>query len=157
MRAHRLLVPGLLSVFAACNPFHPAVQVNQDTNYNTRWHGTLTSPAYLAGAVQISGTATMAPGTNGKETLVTVNVTNAAPGGVHPWEVHLGQCGADQGIFGPNDQYKPVRIGKDGRGTSSTTVSMPTPSYGNYFVLLHASAGNRETVIACGNLAPPAP
>jgi hypothetical protein len=131
MRAHRVLGFVLLaSLAAACNPFHQPVQMSQDVNYNTRWHGTLTSPAYLAGAVQITGNASMA---------------------------HLGQCGADQGVFGPTDQYRPVKIGKDGRGTASATIPMPTPTSGNYFVLLHASSGNRETVVACGNLAPPAP
>jgi hypothetical protein len=159
MRAYGYMSLGLLAAgLGACNPFHQAVQVNsQDVNYNTRWHGTLTSPAYLAGAVQITGSASMAPGSNGKETLVTINVTNAVPGGLHPWEVHLGQCGSDQGIFGSIDQYKPVKIGKDGRGTESAGISMPTPTYGSYFMLLHASTGNRETVIACGNMAPPAP
>jgi len=158
MRAYRFLQLGLLTAgFAACNPFHQAVKVNQDANYNQRWHGTLTSPAYLAGAVQITGSASMAPGSNGKQTRVTVNVTNAVPGGLHPWELHLGQCGADQGVFGSVAEYKAIQIGKDGQGTAAATVSMPTPTYGNYFVLLHASNGNRETVIACGNMAPPAP
>ena len=84
-------------------------------------------------------------------------MTNAVPGGLHPWELHLGQCGADQGVFGSAADYKAIQIGKDGQGTAAATVSMPTPTYGNYFVLLHASSGNRETVIACGNMAPPAP
>jgi hypothetical protein len=131
--------------------------LNQDTSYNQRWHGTLTSPAYLKGAVQITGTASMAPGSDGKKTAVTVNVSNASPGGVHPWELHQGQCGRDQGVFGPAEEYKPVKVGKDGRGEGVATISLPTPTYGNYFVLLHASAENRETVVACGNLAPPAP
>ena len=157
MQAYRILGFGALAGLAACNPFHQAVHVNQDANYNQRWHGTLTSPAYLAGAVQITGSASMAPGTNGQHTLVTVTVTNAAPGGRHPWELHIGQCGSDQGVFGPAAEYKEIEIGKDGRGTSEATISMPTPTYGSYFVQLHASTGNRETVIACGNLAPPAP
>ena len=147
----------LVAALAGCNPFRQPVRVNQDTNYNARWHGTLTSPSYLAGAVQITGTASMAPGTDGRKTKVMVEVTNAAPGGLHPWEMHLGQCGADQGIFGPMDEYTPIKIGTDGRGTASAEIPMPTPSYGNYFVLLHASSANRETIVACGNMAPPAP
>ena len=158
MQAHRsLLAIGSLLAIAACNPFHQSVRLNHDVNYNQRWHGTLTSPGYLAGAVQISGTASMAPGTDGKQTTVVVNVTNASPGGLHPWELHRGQCGMDQGVFGPSDEYKPIKISKDGRGEASATIALPTPTYGNYFVLLHASPTNRKTTIACGNLAPPAP
>jgi len=156
MRAYRLLVVGLPAL-AACNPFHQSTRVNSDINYNQRWHGTLTSPAYLAGAVQITGTASMAPGTDGRKTSITVNVTNATPGGLHPWEVHLGQCGADQGIFGPVEEYRPIKISNDGKGEATVVVPIPTPTYGNYFVLLHASSMNRETIVACGNLAPPAP
>jgi hypothetical protein len=157
MDAYRLFIVGLPAVaIAACNPFHQSVKMNQDAAYNERWHGTLTSPSFLAGAVQIQGTASMAPGTEGK-TTVSVRVTNATPGGVHPWEVHRGQCGADQGVFGSMDEYKAIKVGGDGEGQASATIPIPTPTFGNYFVLLHASAGNRETVIACGNLAPPAP
>ena len=157
MYAYRFVMIGVPALaIAACNPFHQSVRMNQDVNYGQRWHGTLTSPAYLSGAVQIQGTASMAPGSDGQKTTVTVMVSNAAPGGVHPWEVHQGQCGADQGIFGPQDEYKPIKIGSDGKGEEKATIPMPTPTFGNYFVLLHASSQNRETVIACGNMAPPA-
>jgi hypothetical protein len=156
MHTYRLLLIGLSAV-AACNPFRQSTRVNQDVDYNQRWNGTLTSPAFLAGAVQITGTASMAPGSDGRKTSVTVNVTNATPGGVHPWEVHLGQCGADQGVFGTIEDYRSIKINNDGKGTATVVVAVPTPTYGNYFVLLHASPSNRETIIACGNMAPPAP
>jgi len=32
---------------------------------------------------------------------------------------------------------------------------MITPTTGNYFVLVSASAANAQMVVACGNLAPP--
>ena len=51
---------------AACNPFRspmkqaPVVQVStRDVNANARWHGTLTSPSNLAGAVQMTGSISM--------------------------------------------------------------------------------------------------
>ena len=55
------------------------------------------------------------------------------------------------------DEYKSIKVGGDGKGEASAVINITTPTFGNYFVLLHASAGNRETVIACGNLAPQAP
>ena len=55
---HALVATGALAL-VACNPFRspmkqdPVVQLStRDANANARWHGTLTSPSNLAGAVQ---------------------------------------------------------------------------------------------------------
>ena len=88
MHGHRFVTLALSAVaLAACNPFHhdPPVMVSQtDVNVNTRWHGTLTTPATLAGAVQMTGTVSMAPGSNSGSTTVSLTLANATPGGVHP-------------------------------------------------------------------------
>jgi hypothetical protein len=143
--------------FAACNPFHrePVSEVSRDVNLNTRWRATLVSPAALAGAVQIKGTASMQPGRNSEETTVSLSISNATPGGVHPWQAHRGQCGADEGVFGSAAAYKTLKIGDDGRAEASAGVPMGTPESGNYFVTVAASAANPDVVVACGNLAPP--
>ena len=97
---------------AACNPFRsplkqaPVVQVTtRDANANARWSGTLVSPASLAGAVQMKGSAAMTPGSNGGNTSVSIDLSNASPGGVHPWQLRHGQCGQDSGPFGMSDAY----------------------------------------------------
>jgi hypothetical protein len=51
--------------------------------------------------------------------------------------------------------YNPVKVESNGRGTASATVTLGTPSTGNSFVVVHASADNLAAVVACGNLAPP--
>ncbi len=159
MPRQRLLILAFFAfVLGGCNPFHhtPAVEMSaKDVNLNSRWHATLASPATLAGAVQMSGTATMAPGSSSRNTTVTLSLANASPGGVHPWELHYGQCGADGGVFGSSSSYKPIEIGDDGRATASARIAQQTPIAGSYFVSVQASAGNAETTIACGNLAPP--
>jgi hypothetical protein len=98
----------------------------------------------------------MQPTGNGQGTLLSVNVSNATPGGVHPWQVRRGQCGADQGAFSDKTTYHALKIGDDGRGEAGVTVAGATPDSGEYFVTVSASAANPETVVACGNLAPPA-
>jgi hypothetical protein len=149
----------LAALFAvtACNPFHrePVSEVRQDANVNSRWRASLVSPAALAGAVQIKGSASMQPAGSGKNTLLSVSLSNATPGGVHPWQVRRGQCGADQGAFSSEARYQPIKIGDDGRGEASITVPGAPPEAGEYFVTVYASAANSETVVACGNLAPP--
>ncbi|MBI3789778.1 MAG: hypothetical protein HY275_02735 [Gemmatimonadetes bacterium] len=161
MRAIPLLrssVPALALVLSACNPFNrdPVTEVTRDMNVNSRWRAALVTPAALGGAVQINGTGIMQPGKTNSETVITLTVANATPGGVHPWQVHKGQCGTDDGILGDGGAYSVVKIGDDGRGTSSATINLVTPTTGNYFMTVQASAANPETVVACGNLAPPA-
>lgn len=151
-----LLSAATLAV-AACNPFHraPVTEVSRDANINTRWRASLVTPAALAGAVQINGTASMQPGRTSEQTSVSLNLGNATPGGVHPWQVHRGQCGADEGIFGTADAYRSVKIDDDGNAKTSVTLAVPTPTTGSYFVTVSASTANAETIVACGNLAPP--
>lgn len=153
----RLLPAALLLVSVGCS--HPApVQVSaKDASLNTRWHANLATPSDLAGAVQIKGSASMAPGEGRSTTSVTIALANAAPGGVHPWAVHRGQCspGVDEGIFGSSDSYKPVKVESDGLARGTADIPVETPETGPYFVEVHASVDNPETIVACGNLAPP--
>jgi len=147
---------------AACNPFRspikqdPVVAVSaHDVNANARWNGRLVSPADLAGAVQMQGSASMTPGLRSDDTRIALELSNATPGGVHPWQIHSGQCGSDMGVFGSASDYPPLKVGDNGTATSNATVSMMMPSQGSYYASVGASAANPETIVACGNLAPP--
>ena len=158
MRSSSLLTLAVSTLaIAACNPFHrgPVTEVSRDTNVNARWNATLVTPAALAGAVQMNGTASMQPASNGEKTDFYLRVANATPGGLHPWQVHRGQCGMDDGVFGSAAAYRSMKIGDDGRGETGASIDEPTPATGRYFVVVYASAANPETVVACGNLAPP--
>jgi hypothetical protein len=157
-RSWSLAVVAPVLALVACSAFHPKAAVEMstaDVNLNSRWHASIASPAELAGAVQMSGLASIAPGTKRGTTEVILKVANSSPGGLHPWAIHLGQCGADKGIFGALDNYQPLSVGSDGTGLSSATVALDTPTAGDYFVSVQASAANNQLVIACGNLAPP--
>jgi hypothetical protein len=159
MRNPRLLTLTVSTlVLAACNPFHrePVTEVTRDANLNSRWRASLVTPATLVGAVQINGSATMAPAKNRDNTQLSLTLANATPGGVHPWQVHRGQCGADEGVFGSSDAYAPLRVSDEGKGSASATIPGQTPTGGMYFVSVGASTANPETIVACGNLAPPA-
>jgi hypothetical protein len=161
--SHYLALVGAALTVSACNPFRspfkqePVVRVNAgDVNANTRWNAVLATPAGLAGAVQIKGVATMAPASNASNTVVSVNLSNATPGGLHPWQLHRGQCGADEGVWGSQDAYKVLKVDNSGRASGSVTVPAVMPMTGLYYVSVSASAANPETIVACGNLAPPA-
>jgi hypothetical protein len=144
---------------AACNPFsrQAAVEVSAiDPTLNTRWHANLASPSTLAGAVQMSGAASMAPGPDGN-TIVTVELANASPGGIHPWGARIGQCGSrtDDAAFGSARVYEPLRIGSNGRATATASVPLRMHDRNQYYIEVRASEANPDMVVACGNLAPP--
>lgn len=142
----------------ACSTFQPKSAVEMktaDVTLNSSWHARIASPSELAGAVQMNGSASMAPGEKRGTTEVVMKLGNTSPGGVHPWAVHLGQCGADQGVFGALEDYPPLRVGADGTGASKATVALDTPSGGDYFVSVQASSANHDLTVACGNLAAP--
>jgi hypothetical protein len=145
------------SLLAACGGRQP-VEINADTqSLATRWNGTLSSPPGLAGVSDIRGQGWMAadPKEQG-QTRAHVDISNAVPGGQHPWHVHRGQCGADQGILGAADAYKPLKVEGNGKASETAVLSIPLPRNGGYFINVHASAKNMSTIVACGNLAPPA-
>ena len=154
----RATATALALVVVACNPFHrePVTEVTRDVYANARWRASLVTPAALVGAIQINGAAIMQPNNkNGAATDLSLTIANATPGGVHPWQVHRGQCGTDDGLVGAASSYPSIKIGSDGRGSALATIAMTTPTTGSYFVTLLASNVNSETVLACGNLAPP--
>jgi hypothetical protein len=159
MHHHRLLALALTAIaLTSCNPFRhgqPVEVSTKDETLNSRWHANLATPADLAGAVQMNGSASMAPATTRGNTAVSLDLANATPGGLHPWQLHRGQCGADQGIVGSPALYPAAKVGRDGRATATATVPYNAPTTGSYFVLVRASAANDAVTVACGNLAPP--
>lgn len=141
---------------ASCGGRQP-VEINPSTqSVAARWNATLATPSELLGALQIRGQAWMAANEKDPDqTRAHVEISNAAPGGVHPWHVHRGQCGSDQGILGPADAYNPLKVEGDGAAKSTAEIPVPLPKSGSFFVNVHASANNMRTIVACGNLAPP--
>jgi hypothetical protein len=121
------------------------------------WTARLTSPTELQGALQVQGTATLEPGKSANETVVRVNLSNVAPGGVHPWRLQSGRCGSGGNellrVTGGDDM---LQVGNDGHASAAAAVpGMALPTRGDYAVLVMASPENQDLVIACGNFAPP--
>jgi len=147
-----------LAAIMACNPFAHRQEVGQinpeNSAANTRWNATLSTPAGMAGAVDIHGRASWTTHGSGKS-VATVNITNAGPGGVHPWHVYQGQCGDNGPVVGSATAYPPLNVAGDGTATAMTTLPLELPTSGTYYVAVNASAGNMQTVVACGNFAPP--
>src|SRR5579862_2155835 len=146
------------AAFLACNPFANKQQVGQidpkNSTASTRWNGTLSTPSGMTGAVDLHGTATLVA-TGPNKSVATVSITNAAPQGVHPWHVFQGQCGDSGVVVGTASAYPLLNVDNDGRASASAMLPLELPTSGAYYVVVNASAANMQTVVACGNLAPP--
>jgi hypothetical protein len=144
---------------AACNPFaskHHVAQIEPgDVAAANSWNGSLSTPTGMAGAVDIKGSATLAPGASPKTSIATVSISNAPPGGDHPWHLHQGRCGDNGEIVGPASAYPMLSVGSDGHASAKATLPITTPTSGNYYVSVEASPTTPQTILACGNLAPP--
>ena len=157
-RLRSLALVATALTLGACSVFQSKSAVEMttaDATLNSSWHARIASPSELAGAVQMNGSASMAPGVKRGTTEILMKLGNTSPGGVHPWAIHLGQCGSDKGVFGAPEDYPPLRVGADGTGSSRAIVALDTPNGGDYFVSVQASPSNQELTVACGNLAAP--
>lgn len=119
-----------------------------------RWSASLTPPPGSTGP-QVTGTATVMGNADSTQTRVEVTLNGATPAGSHPWHLHRGTCGNDQGIVGEASAYPALTVGSDGRATGNATLDVPMPRSGEYMINVHASASELGTIVACGNLTGP--
>ncbi|AHG93707.1 hypothetical protein J421_6172 (plasmid) [Gemmatirosa kalamazoonensis] len=129
---------------------------NTEANVESRWHVAFV-PSGAARRAEMGGWASMRSGESRANTSILLNITNATPGAVHPWQLHHGRCDADRGIYGPASAYEPIVVDADGRGAGQATVRMPLPAQGPFFVRIAASGAAPDSIVACGDLVPPAP
>jgi hypothetical protein len=158
MKAHHLTGLTLLGfALTSCGGGKP-VEINPDAQtVSTRWNGVLSTPAGLRGVADIRGQGWAAVDPKDQDkTRAHVSIANAVPNAVHPWHVHRGECGTDQGIAGPPDAYPPLKVEDDGKAQATAELGIKMPRAGRYFINVHASPKNMSTIVACGNLAPPA-
>jgi len=133
MKAQTVVCLSLTAVALTACGGGRSVEINPDTQpVASRWNGVLATPPELAGIVQDRGQGWM--GQDPKDldkTQAHVDISNAVPGGQHPWHVHRGQCGSDKGIFGPADAYPPLKVDGDGRAAPQPACRCPTPRPAN--------------------------
>ena len=154
----RTVVLAMIAALGGCNPFQqnrPPTQIKPNAALQRdEWQGSLITPSALAGAMQIRGTARWSRDGDAAS-VVTVSISNATAGGVHPWHVHCGRCGDNGPIVGDAAAYKPLAVDATGNASANARLNEPLPGSGNFYVNVHALASNMGTIISCGNLAPP--
>jgi len=153
-----------LGLGAACatssvEPRTHVAPVNADTIVSTKGRWRATMIAFLGDPRdrQVAGSAYMAPGSLPRTTVVMVYILGATPLRTHPWSLHRGRCNDDRGAVSKSTFYPPLVVDADGQGAGDVTLDLATPGRGEYFVAVYSASTDMETVIACGQLAPPVP
>jgi hypothetical protein len=86
------------------------------------------------------------------KTNVSVNLANAMAGQQLPWHVHEGTCDNDRGIIGGASSYPLIVVANDGTASANTVLNLQLDEAKDYFVNVHASPTNLQTIVACGDL-----
>ena len=73
-------------------------------------------------------------------------------GTVRPWHLHYGTCGNDQGVVGDMSLYQPLRPQSDGTATVTANIPMALAPDKSYFINIHKSPQETNTIVACGQL-----
>src|SRR5687768_8099586 len=138
-----------LVVLAACTARQDDGNVDVDpvSDVIGNWSSTLT-PQNNSG---ITGSATVQSRAAGSK--VTVDITGATNGNVHPWHVHRGTCGNDKGIVGGAAEYKALQVGSNGTARGEEDLPVALNEDETYFINVHKSPSDLATIVACGALA----
>lgn len=110
------------------------------------WAATISPQA----GTNISGTAAAVG--DGSRTQANISLGGGTAGEVHPWHIHVGQCGDNGPIFGPAANYQPLTVGADGTATASAVVPIGLVTTTRYYVNVHQSPTAMGIIVACGNL-----
>jgi hypothetical protein len=89
---------------------------------------------------------------NEGKTNVSVNLANAMAGQRLPWHIHEGTCNSDMGIVGDPSAYPVIVVANDGTASVNALVGVSLDEAKDYFINVHASPTNLQTIVACGDL-----
>ncbi len=138
IRRHTAIVAAFV-LLAACATMPPSPPAD--------WSAAATAGPGFAGA---GANATARSTAGGTTVNVAFREASGMSGTVRPWHVHFGSCGNDQGIVGDASAYPALRPGPDGTASASATISVPLDPARTYFVNIHKSPAELQTIVACG-------
>ena len=85
-------------------------------------------------------------------TYVAVEIGGGEAGATYPWHVHAGDCGSNGPIVGLAASYPPLVVGQDGAAMAEATIEAEIAEDGDYFVNVHASPTDLQTIVSCGEV-----
>lgn len=149
----RIILTLAVFAFAGCVRTHANeatgavdVDIESPTKKGEDWNGSLQA----RGGSAITGS--FKAYVEGGKTTISINLANAMAGQRLPWHIHEGTCTQDMGIVGDPSAYAPIVVGNDGTATANATLTISLDEAKDYFVNIHASPTNMQTIVACGDL-----
>jgi hypothetical protein len=92
--------------------------------------------------------AAAAPGV----TAISINLAGGDTNGTHPWHIHRGTCGDDQGIVGDPAAYTPLSPNSAGAASATANITVQLVPGENYMVSVHRSPDALGDIIGCAEL-----
>lgn len=117
----------------------------------TDWSATASANPGFTGAGANAVARSTAGGTS---VTVAYREMQGMSGTVRPWHVHYGTCGNDQGIVGDMNLYTPITPQADGTATVTANIPVALTADKSYFINIHKSPQETQTIVACGQLNP---
>ena len=138
-------VGGAWTAWRPAGPTTPPARHAVPSMQGMKWTATLNP----ANGSTVKGTASLAGGSTAGSAVATLSLTGGQPNVMYPWHIHTGKCPGG-GVFGGGKDYKPLKTGADGSGTSTANLEVAAPTTGDYHVNVHAP--DMKSVVACGDL-----
>jgi superoxide dismutase, Cu-Zn family len=101
---------------------------------------------------KIRGLIEMVGGTAKGTTSAEVQYTGDTPAATRAWHVHTGSCSKAGAILGGAAAYPALKVDAKGATKAKTTLRVPLPESGSYYIDVHDAPGNLGKVVACGDL-----
>lgn len=86
----------------------------------------------------------------GGRTQADVEISGAEPSAQHPWHIHSGKCDTNGPIVGSAAAYSTLTVNADGEATGSATIDVALEPDSDYYINIHKSPSETETIVACG-------
>lgn len=122
------------------------VDIDASPDLEERWEGDLQPQ----NGTSVRGAATAL--SNSAGTGASVSIAGADANAMHPWHIHMGDCGSGGGIVGEPSAYPVLSVGSDGNATATATLDITLDEMEDYYVNIHASPNDMGTIVACGEL-----
>lgn len=88
----------------------------------------------------------------GSRTRADVEISGAEPNAQHPWHIHSGECDTNGPVVGDASAYPVLTVNADGEATGSATIDVSLETGSDYYINIHKSPSEPETIVACGQI-----
>jgi hypothetical protein len=141
-RRTALLAAGLGIALSACG---------SEINYAdpTAWEALILGAGFPPSEVN----GTLGAVSQGRNTRLSISISETQPGAVHAWELRTGACDESGDRVGAQAAYPPLTANGEGVATVNAVISRTLDEDGTYQVVVLESP-TVDDVIACGDLEP---